>query len=81
MWTIKYVFENNQITEFGMVLIDTNCTDSNVWKSSSGRKDSFSTLELLVGEENCILTQIGIVKPATKKLHFLTIPTEVGLAA
>lgn len=81
VWTIKYAFDNNQITEFGMVLIDTNLTASNVWKSSSGRKDSFSTLELMVGEEDCILTQIGVVKAATKKLHFLTLPTDVALTA
>jgi hypothetical protein len=64
-----------------MVVIDTNLTESNVWKSSSGRKDSFSTLELLVGEEDCILAQIGVVKPATTKLHFIPIPTEVALVA
>jgi hypothetical protein len=80
VWTIKYVFSNNQISEFGMVLIDTDRTESNVWKSSAGRKDSFSTLELLVGEEDCILTQIGRVKAATKKLQFLTLPTEFALA-
>ena len=76
VWTIKYTFNDNQIDSFGMVVIDTNLTESNVWKSSSGRKDSFSTLELLVGEENCILSQIGIVRPATKKLHFLPLPTQ-----
>jgi hypothetical protein len=81
VWTIKYVFSDNQISEFGMVLIDTDRTESNVWKSSSGRKDSFSTLELMVGEEGCILTQIGVVKAATKKLHFLPLPTEIALAA
>jgi hypothetical protein len=81
VWTIKYVFSDNQISEFGMVLIDTNRTESNVWKSSSGRKDGFSTLELMVGEEECILTQIGVVKAATKKLHFLPLPTEIALAA
>ncbi len=81
VWTIKYVLSDNQISEFGMVLIDTNRTKSNVWKSSSGRKDSFSTLELMVGEEECILTQIGVVKAATKKLHFLPLPTEIALAA
>ena len=77
VWSIKYTFNNNQIDTFGMVVIDTNLTESNVWKSSSGRKDSFSTLELLVGEEDCILSQFGVVKPATKKLQFLTLPTEV----
>ena len=76
VWTIKYTFNDNQIDSFGMVVIDTNLTESNVWKSSSGRKDSFSTIELLVGEENCILSQIGIVRPATKKLHFLPLPTQ-----
>jgi hypothetical protein len=81
VWAIKYVFSDNQISEFGMVLIDTNRTKSNVWKSSDGRKDSFSALELMVGEEDCILTQIGVVKAATKKLHFLPLPTEVALAA
>jgi hypothetical protein len=81
VWTIKYVFNDNQISEFGMVLIDTNRTNSNVWKSSSGRKDSFSKLELMVGEEDCILTQIGVVKAATKKLQFLPLPTDIVLAA
>lgn len=79
VWSIKYTFNDNQIDTFGMVVIDTNKTNSNVWKSSSGRKDSFSTLELLNEEEDCILTQIGIIKPASKKLHFLPIPTEVAL--
>jgi len=77
VWSIKYTFNNNQIDSFGMVVIDTNLTESNVWKSSNGRKDSFSTLELMVGEEDCILSQFGIVKPATKKLQFLTLPTNV----
>ena len=80
VWTIKYTFNDNQVDSFGMVVIDTNLTESNVWKSSSGRKDSFSTLELLVGESDCILSQIGIIKEATKKLHFLPLPTEVALA-
>lgn len=79
VWSIKYTFNDNQIDSFGMVVIDTNLTESNVWKSSSGRKDSFSTLELLIGEEDCILSQFGVVKPATKKLQFLTLPTEVLL--
>ena len=80
VWTIKYTFNDNQVDSFGMVVIDTNLTESNVWKSSSGRKDSFSTLELLVGESDCILSQIGIIKEATKKLHFLPLPTEVALS-
>jgi hypothetical protein len=77
VWSIKYTFNDNQIDTFGMVVIDTNLTESNVWKSSSGRKDSFSTLELMIGEEDCILSQFGVVKAATKKLQFLTLPTEV----
>lgn len=77
VWSVKYTFTNNQIDSFGMVLIDTNQTESNVWKSSAGRKDSFSTLELLIGEENCILTQFGIVKPAQSKLQFIPLPTEL----
>lgn len=76
VWSIKYTFNNNRIDSFGMVVIDTNLTESNVWKSSNGRKDSFSTLELMIGEEDCILSQFGIVKPATKKLQFLTLPTD-----
>jgi hypothetical protein len=77
VWSIKYTFNNNQIDTFGMVVIDTNLTESNVWKSSNGRKDSFSTLELMIGEEDCILSQFGVVKPAAKKLHFLTLPTDL----
>ena len=81
VWTIKYTFNDNQIDNFGMVVIDTNLVDSNVWKSSNGRKDSFSTLELLKGEDHCILSQYGIVKEATKKLHFLPLPTETLICA
>lgn len=77
VWSIKYTFSDNQIDTFGMVLIDTNLTDSNVWKSSAGRKDSFSQLQLTVGEQNCILSQMGIIKPAQKYLQFLPLPTEV----
>ena len=77
VWSIKYTFSDNQIDTFGMVLIDTNLTNSNVWKSSAGRKDSFSQLQLIVGEENCILSQMGIIKPAQKYLQFLPLPTEV----
>jgi hypothetical protein len=81
VWSIKYTFNDNQIDSFGMVIIDTDLTESNVWKSSNGRKDSFSTLELMIGEENCILSQFGIVKPAqgpkAKKLQFLTLPTNI----
>jgi hypothetical protein len=79
VWSIKYEFDNNQITAFGMVVIDTDQTDSNVWKSSGGRKDSFSTLQLMKGEEDCILAQIGIVRAATKKLQFLPLPTNLAL--
>ena len=81
VWSIKYTFKDNQIDSFGMVVIDTDLTESNVWKSSKGRKDSFSTLELLIGEENCILSQYGIVKPAQKKLHFLPLPTRTYISA
>lgn len=77
VWSIKYTFSDNQIDTFGMVLIDTNLTNSNVWKSSAGRKDSFSQLQLIVGEENCILSQMGIIKPAQKYLQFLPLPTDV----
>ena len=80
VWAIKYTFKDNQIDSFGMVVIDTDLTDSNVWKSSSGRKDSFSTLKLLIDEENCIPTQVGIVKPASKYLHFLPLPTTTLVA-
>lgn len=79
VWTIKYTFNDNQIDNFGMVVIDTDLCDSNVWKSSNGRKDSFSTLELMKGEDKCILLQYGIVKEATKKLHFIPLPTSVLL--
>ena len=79
VWSIKYTFSDNQIDNFGMVLIDTNLTKSNVWKSSSGRKDSFSQLQLSIGEDNCILSQMGIVKPAQKWLQFLPLPTAVLL--
>ena len=79
VWTIKYTFNDNQIDNFGMVVIDTDLTESNVWRASSGRRDSFSTLELMVDEVDCIITQIGLVKAATKKLHFLPLPTEVAL--
>ena len=81
VWTIKYTFNDNQIDNFGMVVIDTDLVESNVWKSSNGRKDSFSTLELLKGEDVCILSQYGIVKEARKKLHFLPLPTETFLCA
>ena len=77
VWSIKYTFSNNQIDSFGMVLIDTNLTESNVWKSSAGRKDSFSQLQLTVNEERCILSQMGIIRPAQKYLQFLPLPTEV----
>ena len=77
VWTIKYTFTDNQIDSFAMVVLDTDQTESNVWKSSTGRNDSFSTLELIVGEENCILSQMGIIKPAQKYLQFLPLPTEV----
>jgi hypothetical protein len=79
VWSIKYTFNANQIDTFGMVLIDTNLTESNVWNASNGRKDSFSQLQLIVGEEDCILTQMGIIKPASKFLQFLPLPTEVLL--
>ena len=80
VWAIKYTFNNNQIDSFGSVVIDTNLTESNVWKSSSGRKDSFSTLKLLNNEEDCILSQLGIVKPAQKYLHFIPLPTDTLVA-
>lgn len=80
VWAIKYTFNNNQVDSFGSVVIDTDLTESNVWKSSSGRKDSFSTLKLLVNEESCILSQIGIVKPAKSYLHFLPLPTTTLVA-
>ena len=79
VWCIKYVFTDNQISEFAMVLIDTDKTESNVWKSSSGRKDSFSTLRLGINEEECIMSQMGIVRPADKWLQLLTLPTEILL--
>lgn len=80
VWSIKYTFNDNQIDNFGMVLIDTNLTESNVWNASNGRKDSFSQLQLIVGEEDCILTQMGIVKPAQKFLQFLPLPTDMSVA-
>ncbi len=80
VWAIKYTFNNNQIDSFGSVVIDTNLTESNVCKSSSGRKDSFSTLKLLNNEEDCILSQLGIVKPAQKYLHFIPLPTDTLVA-
>ena len=80
VWSIKYTFNNNKIDSFGMVVIDTDLTESNVWKSSSGRKDSFSTLELLNDEEGCILSQYGNIKKAVKKLHFLPLPTDILVA-
>ena len=80
VWAIKYTFNNNQVDSFGSVVIDTDLTESNVWKSSSGRKDSFSTLKLLVNEEDCILSQIGIVKPAKSYLHFIPLPTATMIA-
>ena len=67
VWSIKYTFNNNKIDSFGMVVIDTDLTESNVWKSSSGRKDSFSTLELLNDEEGCILSPVSYTH--------LTLPT------
>jgi len=79
VWSIKYEFSDNQISAFGMVLIDTDCTESNVWESSEGRKDSFSSLKLTVGDEKCILGQIGIIKAATKYLQFLPLPLEVAM--
>ncbi len=80
VWSIKYTFNDNHIDNFGMVVIDTSLTESNVWRASSGRKDSFSTLELMVNEFNCITSQIGLVRSATKKLHFLPIPTDIALS-
>ena len=80
VWSIKYTFNDNQIDNVGMVLIDTNLTESNVWNASNGRKDSFSQLQLIVGEEDCILTQMGIVKPAQKFLQFLPLPTDMLVA-
>jgi len=79
VWSIKYEFSDNQISAFGMVLIDTNRTKNNVWESSEGRKDSFSSLKLTVGAEKCILGQIGIIKAATKYLQFLPLPLEVAM--
>jgi hypothetical protein len=79
VWSIKYEFSDNQISAFGMVLVDTDLTENNVWKSSSGRNDSFSTLQLLTSEAGCILGQIGIVKSAQKYMHFLPLPLEVAM--
>lgn len=79
VWCIKYVFTDNQISEFAMVVVDTDKTESNVWKSSSGRKDSFSTLRLNIEEEECIMSQMGIVRPADKWLQLLPLPTEILL--
>jgi hypothetical protein len=79
VWSIKYEFSDNQISSFGMVLIDTNRAQTNVWNSSEGRKDSFSTLKLTVAEEDCIVGSIGIVKAASKFLHFLPLPLEVAM--
>jgi hypothetical protein len=36
-------------------------------------------LQLSIGEDNCILSQMGIVKPAQKWLQFLPLPTAVLL--
>ena len=79
VWSIKYEFSDNQISAFGMVLIDTNQTARNVWESSEGRKDSFSALRLTKAERDCIVWQIGIVKDATKYLQFKPLPTAIAL--
>ena len=34
VWSIKYTFNNNQINSFGMVVIDTNLTESNLTRVS-----------------------------------------------
>lgn len=74
VWCIKYTFENNQIASFAMVLIDCDKAETNVWKSSAGRKDSFSTLKLLKEEVGCVLGCIGELKAAQKYLQLNTIP-------
>lgn len=77
VWCIKYTFNNNQIDTFSMFLIDTDKTENNVWKSSSGRKDSFSTLKLTVDEIDCVISQIGVIKEAKKWLQFHNLPVAV----
>ena len=74
VWCIKYTFSNNQIDTFSMFLVDTDNTTDNVWKSSSGRKDSFSTLKLTVDEKDCVISQMGIIKEAQKWLQFHNLP-------
>ena len=77
VWCIKYTFNNNQIDTFSMFLIDTDNTSENVWKSSSGRKDSFSTLKLTNDERDCIISQIGIIRESKKWLQFDNLPVGV----
>lgn len=75
IWCIKYTFDNNQIDNFGVFFIDSNKTENNVWKSSIGRKDSFSTLQLLNEEMDSLVGCFGLVKRSKKYIQFHTIPT------
>ncbi len=77
VWSIKYTFNDNQIDSFAMTLIDTNLVESNVWKSSSGRKDSFSTLKLTNDESDAVVYSMGLVKKSTKYLQLIPLPTDI----
>ena len=79
VWVIKYTFNDNQIDSFAMALMDTSKAETNVWKSSSGRKDSFSTLKLLKEERNAVVGCIGILSAAKKYLQLQPIPVSVVL--
>jgi len=86
VWTIKYVWEDNQISEIAMDLADTSLynlalrilkkVSQSVWKSSGGRKDSFSTLLLLNEEIGCIIGYLGNVYKGGKWLQLSTLPLE-----
>ena len=73
VWTIKYTLENGVIDSYSSVLVDTNLIE-NPWASSTGRKDSYSTLKVKKTESDAILYVYGLVTESRKFLHLNTIP-------
>ena len=76
VWTIKYTLDSGVIDSYSSVLVDTNLIET-PWASSTGRKDSYSTLKVRKTESDAILYVYGLVTEAKKFLHLKTLPVTV----
>ena len=76
VWTIKYTLDDNVIDTYSSVLVDTDLIE-NPWASSTGRKDSYSTLRVKKTESDSILYVHGNVTEGRKYLQLHTVPVTV----